>query len=148
MSYKKVKYTIKITLSAFAVGVLIGCFSYHYYMKPDKSFETTTEKISGSDIYVSGWKFGKDYGKFEIESTGIGKAETTFGRPQKWQFKKNKIIINLGLDLSRNYLTYGGDLLYYRMLTDRFGLGGGLHITANSRYNYVAGLRLGMLASF
>jgi hypothetical protein len=146
---KKVLIITFVVIILIAISFIGGWFAHSGYIKPPKPYEKKVyvyEK-SGHDIVVDNWYFDSSYGGFDAVAEGKGSAKFKFPRPDAWNINKyhHRIIVNAVLNFNRNDLQYGGELLYYYMLFDHVGPGGGVQVTANELMAWSGEIKIGVI---
>lgn len=146
---------ILITFSVTAIAVASVCIPTTWHLCKKKYFQIPSvvketiyiKQKSGDSITAHNWFFTNTIGGCDLVADGKGEAELKFQRPDIWKVKtyKHRMIINGVLSFGNDDIKYGGEVLYYYMLMNRFGLGGGVEVTANQKLTWDAEIKAGVI---
>ena len=152
---KKLKsYLITVLSTITVTTIIVAPVTWHfckkkYFQMPDVVKETIyIKQKSGDEIRASNWFFTENIGGCDLMADGKGEAELKFKRPDIWRTKTyhHRFIANAVLSFGSDDIKYGGEALYYYMLLQRLGIGGGIEVTANQKLKWDAEIKAGIIA--
>lgn len=128
--------TLKISFTAFLIGIVSGSAAMFFLLNPQSAFESEeikVKQISGEKISHDDFNFSGDSIKFKTISDGKGEIETEIPKmliPEaaSWMNRVQTMTLTYGYKFDR----YGGDPYIGVLYTYRFGrisLGGGVDLS-------------------